>query len=149
MVWGFGNGGGARDKVNAKLHLSVRRQTGKLIRKNINKLTYDRHIVRNTRIQRFSSRQGNQTSKKSRTGRTNKATHLKKRQDGLTAQGEATSEGKLTLSNRMEHDTALKAVKMSAVLAKPIHPEDHVKVVHLQDSQISEKTTAQNLNCNL
>ena len=56
---------------------------------------------------------------------------FQKRQDGLTAQGEATSEGKLVLSNRMKHDMMLKAVKMSMVLAKPIHSEDHVKVVHL------------------
>ena len=41
------------------------------------------------------------------------------------------------------------AVKMSVVLAKLIHPEDHVKVMHLQDSQISGKATARNLNDNL
>ena len=120
----------------------MRRQTGKVIRKNINKLTYDRHIVRNTRIRRFSSRQGNQVGKKNRAGRTNKSTRLKKRQDGLTAQGEATSEGKLTLSNRMKHDTTLKVVKISVVSAKPIHLEDHVKVMHLQDSQIDGKAMA-------
>ena len=57
-------------------------------------------------------------------------------------QGEATSKEKLTLSNRMEHDMTVKAVKMSAVSAKPIHLEDHVKVMHLQDSQIGGKATA-------
>ena len=50
------------------------------------------------------------------------------------AQREATSEGKLALSNKAEHNMVLIAVEMSAVLAKPIHPKDHVKVVHLQDS---------------
>ena len=131
MVRGFGNGGGVGDKVDAKLHLAVGRQAGKLIRKNVNKLTYDWHVVRNTRIQRFSSSQRNQAGKENRTSRTNKATRLKKRQDRLAVQGEATSKGKLALSNRTKHDTALKAVKMSTVLAKPIHPKDHVKVVHL------------------
>ena len=58
------------------------------------------------------------------------------------AKGKATSKVKLKLSLRAKHDTALKAVQMSAVSAKPIHPEDHVKVVHLQDSKIGEKTTA-------
>ena len=104
MVRGFGNEGGAGDKVNAKLHLSVGRQAGKLIRKNVNKLTYDWHVVRNTRIRRFSSSQGNQAS------RTNKATGLKKRQDRLSAQGEATSKGKLALSNKTKYDTVLKII---------------------------------------
>ena len=149
MVRGFRNGGCARDKVNAKLHLPMGRQTRKLIEENINKLTYDRHVVRNTRIQRFFNRQENQTDKKSRIDRTNKAMCLKKRQDRLAAQGEATSEGKLALSNRTEHNTMLIAVKMSMVLAKPIHPEDHVKVMHLQDSQIGGKGTVENLNGNL
>ena len=53
------------------------------------------------------------------------------------------------LSNRAEHKTTLTTVEMSMVLAKPNHPEDHVKVVHLQDSKIGRKTTAQNLNSNL
>ena len=75
--------------------------------------------------------------------------HIKERQDGLTAQGEATSKGKLTLSNRTEHDTMLKTVEMSAVSAKPIYLEDHVKVMHLQDSKIDEKTTARDLDCHL
>ena len=53
------------------------------------------------------------------------------------------------LSDRAEHNTMLIAVEMNAVLAKPIHPEDQVKVVHLQDSQIGGKTTAENLNDDL
>ena len=117
--------------------------------KNINKLTYDRHVIRNTRIQRFSNRQGNQVGKESRASRINKATCLKERQDRLAAQGEATSKGKLALSNKAEHNTALITVEMSAVLTKSIHPEDHVKVVHLQDSKIGRKATARNLNSNL
>ena len=74
---------------------------------------------------------------------------LKKRQDRLAAQGEATLEEKIVPSNRTKHDMMLKAVEMSVVSAKPIHLKDHVKVVHIQDSQIGEKTTAQNLNYNL
>ena len=54
------------------------RQTGKFIEKNINKLTYDRYVVRNLRIQRFSGRQGNQIGKKSRAGKTNKTTPSRK-----------------------------------------------------------------------
>ena len=72
--------------------------------------------------------------------------HLKKRQDRLATQGETTSKGKLVFSNRAEHNTVLIAVEMSVVLAKPIHPEDHVKVVHLYDSKIGGKATAQDLN---
>ena len=53
------------------------------------------------------------------------------------------------LSNRVEYNTVLIEVEMSVVLAKLIHPEDHVKVVHLQDSQIGGKATVKNLNSNL
>ena len=38
------------------------------------------------------------------------------------------------LSNRTKHDMTLKTVEMSMMSAKPIHPEDHVEIVHLQDS---------------
>ena len=77
MVWGLGDGSSARNKVNRKIDFPVRGQTEKLLRKNINKLAYDRHVVRSTGIRRFLSRQRNKTSKKSRTTRTNKIARLK------------------------------------------------------------------------
>ena len=67
----------------------------------------------------------------------------------MTTQGEATSEGKLTLSNGVKKQTTLETVQVSMVLGKPIHPEDHVKIVHLQDSQIGGQRMARNYNRDL
>ena len=100
MVRDLGDGSSVRNKVNRKINFPARGQTGKLLRKNINKLTYDRHVVRSTGIRKFHSRQRNKTSKKNSTTRTNKITRLKERQHRLTAHGETTSKGVLGLTNR-------------------------------------------------
>ena len=79
MVRGLGDGSSTRNKVNGKIDFPTRGKTRKLLRKNINKLTYDRHIVRSMKIYRFLSRQRDKTSKKSRATRTDKIAYLKER----------------------------------------------------------------------
>ena len=96
---GLGDGSSTGNKVNGKFDFPVRGQIRKFLRKNINKLAYDRHVVRSAGIRRFHSRLGDKTSKKNRATRTNKITRLKERQHRLTAHGETTSKGVLGLSN--------------------------------------------------
>ena len=75
MIWGLGNRGRTRDQINGQLW----RQIEKLIKENINKFAYDKHIIRSMKILRFSNRQGDKARKKSSTTRTYKVTCLKKR----------------------------------------------------------------------
>ena len=50
MVWGLGDGSSTENIVNGKIDFTMREKIGKLLRENINKLAYDRHVVRSIGI---------------------------------------------------------------------------------------------------